>query len=135
MKNFLTGINLNGNDLINANNLYTKTQIDEALGLVVPTTTKINGKELSSDINLTADDLGVSSLGKYAINIGNGTNNSFTITHNLGVSNVLDIVVSIYEVSTKAQVYTDITIIDSNSLTVSFTEIPTSNQYRIVIIG
>lgn len=69
---------------------------------------------------------------KYATNVGDGTNTTIKITHNLGTE---DISVTLKEVSTKQIVMADIQIVDSNSLNVLFASAPTSGQYRIVVIG
>lgn len=69
-------------------------------------------------------------VGAYSTNVGDGVNTSFTVTHNLNSSSVL---VQLYENATGAQVITDIVITGVNTITVSFTAIPTSNQYKVVI--
>ncbi|ROL55843.1 hypothetical protein D9V84_10545, partial [Bacteroidetes/Chlorobi group bacterium Naka2016] len=71
--------------------------------------------------------------GKYATAIGDGTNTSFVVTHNLGTT---DVVVSIYRNSSPYDiVFTDIEITNSNSITVRFASAPTSNQFRVVVVG
>jgi len=69
---------------------------------------------------------------KYAEDVGDGVNAIFNITHSLETE---DITVNLYEQATKAMVLTDVTIVDTDTVTVSFGEAPTVNQYRIVIIG
>ena len=69
-------------------------------------------------------------VGGYAANIGNGVANSFVVTHNL---NTLDVTTNLIEVSTGNQVLTDISHTTVNSVTVTFSNVPTSNQYRIII--
>lgn len=68
--------------------------------------------------------------GAYSVSIGDGVNTSYTVTHNLGSTSVL---VQLYENSTGAQVMTDIVVTGVNTITVSFTAIPTSNQYKVVV--
>lgn len=71
---------------------------------------------------------------KIAANIvGNGTNNSFNIVHNLSTT---DLTFSIKDVSENEIVYTDIFIIDSNTIQVLFGFAPESNKtYRVTITG
>jgi hypothetical protein len=69
---------------------------------------------------------------KYAEDVGDGVNAIFNITHSLETE---DITVNLYEQATKTMVLTDVTIVDTDTVTVSFGEAPTVNQYRIVIIG
>lgn len=71
--------------------------------------------------------------GKYATAIGDGTNTSFVITHNLGTQ---DVAVSVAEAASPFNVVmTDIQLTSINTITVTFTIAPTSNQYRVVVIG
>ena len=69
---------------------------------------------------------------KASANIGNGSNTSFAITHNL---NSRDVVVNVYDNSTYDTVETDVVRTDANTVTVSFSTPPSSNAYRVVIIG
>ena len=67
---------------------------------------------------------------KFASNIGNGTLTSIPVTHTLGT---LDVNVNVYEISTGIRVGTDITLTDTNTVTIGFTIAPTANQYRVVV--
>ena len=69
-------------------------------------------------------------VGGFAASIGNGVANSFVVTHNL---NTLDVTTNLIEVSTGNQVITDISHTSVNSVTVNFSNVPTTNQYRIII--
>ena len=82
---------------------------------------------------------------KYATTIGNNTNTSFTITHNLGTR---DVQVFIYALITSSvstnpistagkQVQADITIAAASpfNVTVAFTKKPATNQFRVVVVG
>jgi hypothetical protein len=70
---------------------------------------------------------------KYAATIGDGTTTTFTITHNL---NTQDVVVTVREnASPYNVVFADVQITDANNIKVLFATAPSSNQYRVVVIG
>lgn len=75
-----------------------------------------------------------SKTGKHAVTIGDGTNVSYIVTHNLGTT---DVTVLIYDVlsSPYAQVYTDVEITGANSITVRFATAPASGKYRVIVVG
>lgn len=68
--------------------------------------------------------------------VGNGTDTSFTITHNLGTR---DVIVQVYDVTVAGPqydtVYVDAVRSTTNTVTVTFAAAPSSNQYRVVITG
>ena len=70
---------------------------------------------------------------KYSVLIGDGSATSYTVTHNLGVSN--DVHVSVRDVGTNYYVYPDILYVNTNSIQVIFVSAPTTNQYRVTVIG
>jgi hypothetical protein len=61
-----------------------------------------------------------------------GVATSYAITHNLGTR---DVAVNVYDNATYETVETDIVRTDANTVTVSFAVAPTSNAYRVVIVG
>jgi hypothetical protein len=70
---------------------------------------------------------------KYAANVGDGTNTSYTITHNLGTK---DVIVSVYDNSSPfAEVICDVQHTSTSAITLLFSVAPTSNQYRVVVHG
>lgn len=70
---------------------------------------------------------------KYAASVGNNSGTSFAVNHNL---NTTDVVVMVKEVGGGlAQVFPDVVMTDANNVTVSFTVAPTTNQYRVIVIG
>ena len=70
---------------------------------------------------------------KYAANVGDGSNTSYTVTHNLGTK---DVQVTIYDNSSPyAEVIADVQHTSTTAVTVLFSVAPTSNQYRVVVQG
>lgn len=69
---------------------------------------------------------------KVSANVGNGTNTSFAITHNLGTR---DVVVNVYDNSLYDTVETDVIRTDNNTVTITFTVAPATDAYRVVIVG
>jgi hypothetical protein len=70
---------------------------------------------------------------KYTQLIGDGTSQSITVTHNL---NTTAVVVSVYAAASPyAEVICDVLHASVNTVTLIFTEAPTSNQYNVAIIG
>jgi len=63
-------------------------------------------------------------------NVGDGSNTSYAITHNL---NSRDVIVQVYDNATYDTVYTDVIRTSVNVVTVTFATAPASNAYRVVI--
>ena len=69
----------------------------------------------------------------YSTTIGDGTNTTYTVTHSLGVAS--DSFVIIRDTTTNYYVYPDILYVGTNSIQVIFVSAPTTNQYRVTVIG
>jgi hypothetical protein len=70
---------------------------------------------------------------KHAATIGDGSNVSYTVTHNF---NTRDVQVSVYQNSgTYDAVLAEIEHTDANSVTVKFNTAPASNALRVVVVG
>ena len=67
---------------------------------------------------------------KYSANVGGST--SIAVTHNLGTK---DVVVTVRENATDAVVECDITMTDTNTVTLGFAVAPSAGAYRVVIVG
>jgi hypothetical protein len=78
----------------------------------------------------TANGYGVR---KLAFNVGNGSATSYTVNHALATR---DVTVHLFEnASPYAQVEADVEHTDSNNLAIKFAVAPTSDQYRVVVVG
>lgn len=66
----------------------------------------------------------------YVANIGNGVATAYAITHNL---NSTDVDVTVFRVSSGAQVIVDNVRTNANTVTLTFSTAPTTNQFRVLI--
>lgn len=69
---------------------------------------------------------------KYAIDIGDGTSTTITVTHSLGS---MDVVTVLYNKSTGEVVDTDIVNATTNTVTLTFASAPGTAAYRAVVHG
>ena len=70
---------------------------------------------------------------KYSASVGDGTNTTYTVTHNLGTK---DVQVTVYDNSSPyAEVMVDVQHTSTTAIAVLFSVAPTSNQYRVVVQG
>jgi len=81
---------------------------------------------------LVLADLPSGSVKSYSADVGDGASLTYVITHNLGT---LDIVAQVYEVASGALVECDVVRTSTTQATLTFTTIPTSNQYRVTIVA
>lgn len=85
----------------------------------------VNANDVAIDTSVVAR--------KYAVSVGDGAQTSFTVTHNL---NNQDVHTQVREVATNNVVECDIQNNGVNTVVVTFSPaVPTSNQYRVVVIG
>lgn len=110
-----------GLDLVDNAKQATKTEFDT------------HNNDAARHVTTTERNTWNSKPDKTMVNIGNGTNTSFVINHNL---NSQDVIVMIREVATPFNVvHADVAITSASSITVSFGAAPALNQYRATIIG
>jgi hypothetical protein len=64
--------------------------------------------------------------------IGNNSDTTLAFTHNL---NTEDIIVELYDAATKQTIYADVVRTSVNAISITFAYAPTTNQYRVVVIG
>jgi hypothetical protein len=68
---------------------------------------------------------------KHVESIGNGAGTQFAVEHNFGTT---DVAVSVYEISSGAEVFADV-LRESHKVNIGFSTAPTTNQYKVVVIG
>lgn len=69
----------------------------------------------------------------YAVDVGNGSDTSITVTHNLGTK---DVILSVFDNTTPfAEVDVTVEHTSTNVITLQFNTAPTTNQYRTVVLG
>lgn len=68
----------------------------------------------------------------YTTTIGNGSSTTITVTHNLGTRNV---VVSVKNASTYAEVECDVAATTTNTVTLTFATAPTQDQYTVTVFS
>ena len=66
----------------------------------------------------------------FATSIGDGSNTSYTVTHNLGTQ---DVIVQLYDASSLDTVYADVVRTSTSVVTIDFATAPTTNDIRVLI--
>lgn len=91
-----------------------------------------NGGTGANTAQIARQNLGATT--KFAQSIGDGLGGtSYTVTHNLGSQ---DVVVMLREAGAPfSKVEADIQFTDNNSILINFAVAPTTNQYRVIIVG
>lgn len=137
----VSGSNTNVSGILQVNNIdvsisghnHTSSNISDfnsSVSGLLPVTNVIAGsgiEVLSSSGSFTIN------LDAYSVLIGDGSATSFIVTHNLGATN--DVHVSVRETATNYHVYPDVKYVNADSVLIEFVNAPTSNQYRVSIIG
>lgn len=105
-------------------------------GAVILNSDDINVGNTTDSITKKLNELSaaISSAGKrYTTTIGNGTDTSFVVNHNLNSNNCI---IQVSEASSPfAVVIPDIELTDNNKCTIRFREAPSTNEFKVNIIG
>ncbi|PTU25922.1 hypothetical protein DA469_21220 [Bacillus subtilis] len=134
--NVSIGLNV-GNQIEVIDRSITKSKLGTDLaGLGLEQNTDGSLKIKLNDSRLATDADGLKIVGslnpKFATTIGDGTTTSFTVNHNF---NTRDVIVQVFDNETFANVSTDVVRVDENNITVSFSQAPTLDQYRVVVMS
>lgn len=112
------------------------SSVNNKTGNVVLTSDDINVGNTSQSITTMLSELSnaIANAGKrYSSVIGNGTDTSFVINHNLNSSNCI---IQVSQVaSPHAVVIPDIELTSDNSCTIKFRKAPTASEFKVNIIG
>lgn len=138
-----TGINLEFRSFTDTSSINVTQNVDDTIKLdAIPggidknalggsALSVANGGTVQTTVSGIKTALGI--VNKYSADIGDNSQTTFTIVHNL---NSLDTVSQVrYNTTPKSVVEPDIETIDANTTKISFSIAPTVNQFRIIIIG
>lgn len=84
-------------------------------------------------ITVAADSIAIDTavvVRKFAVTIGDASATAIAVTHSLGT---LDVIVTVYEVATGAEVDVDVVHTSTTVVTVTFGVAPALNSYRVVV--
>lgn len=87
---------------------------------------QLGGVTLAFEAVSTTED-----LLKYAANVGDGTNTSYTVTHSFSSR---DVVVAVYDNATYEEVVPLTVHATTNTITVQFATAPSTDAYRVVVL-
>jgi hypothetical protein len=71
-------------------------------------------------------------LKKFSQSVGDGSATSYAVTHNIGTR---DVIVVVYNNSTNDEVFCDVVHTSTTVVTVVFASAPSSNAFRVTVIG
>ena len=100
------------------------TEASGVLAVGAGTGITVNANDVAVDTSIVAR--------KFSQDVGNGSLTTITVTHNLGT---LYVQVELFENSSGATVFCDVTNRATNAVDLVFATAPTSAQYRVVVIG
>jgi hypothetical protein len=82
--------------------------------------------------NATDARAALGAVTKYSETIGDGTEDTFVISHNFGTS---DVTVSVRDAATGEVVMVSVSVTNNNAVTVEFASAPASDEFRVTVIG
>ena len=95
-----------------------------------PTAPSASASTDSTQIATTAFTQDAIDARSYAVNIGDGTNTSYTITHSLGTR---DVIIQLYDASSYDTVFADVVRTNTTQATITFASAPTTNDVRVLV--
>lgn len=95
-----------------------------------PTAPSASAATDSTQIATTAFTQNAIDARTYATSIGDGTNTSYTITHNL---NTRDVIIQLYDASSYDTVFADVVRTNTTQATITFASAPTTNDVRVLV--
>jgi hypothetical protein len=139
--NLLTGkvFKINGTEVLSGSTLGSGVTGSSLTSVGTITTGVWNGTDIAvvdggtgaSDAAGAKTNLGF--MTRYATSVGDAAATSFTVTHSL---NTRDVIVQVREVAAPyAVVIADVATTTADTVTVAFATAPSSNQYRVTVIG
>jgi hypothetical protein len=139
--NLLTGkvFKINGTEVLSGSTLGSGVTGSSLTSVGTITTGVWNGTDIAvvdggtgaSDAAGAKTNLGF--MTRYATSVGDAAATSFTVTHSL---NTRDVIVQVREVASPyAVVIADVAATTADTVTVAFATAPSSNQYRVTVIG
>ena len=124
--------------MVSGSNSVSVTYTDSSNSLAIDTTLATTSY-LSKTSGLAVDIASVETklvtdgfAKKVAASVGNGTATSYAVQHNLGSR---DVQVQVFDNASYDTVECDVVRTDANTVTVSFTTAPSSDAFRVVVVG
>ena len=129
---------INGTQVLNATQLGSGV-VNSSLATVGTIT---SGTWTATDIGVSHGGTGASTasaaranlgvMEKVTATIGDGSATSYAITHNRSTT---DVMVQVYDASSNDTVFANVTRNSTSQVTVSFASAPSTNAYKVVVIG
>jgi hypothetical protein len=121
--------------VVSGTGIVEATQVQ---AVVVSATPPTAGQVLTATSSTAANWQSPTASGSYATTIGDGSSLVYTVTHNLGTE---DIVVEVHTIPTGSPPFAgemeivDVTIVDANTVTVTYGVAPALNSERVVVLS
>jgi hypothetical protein len=125
--------NVTINASINAGAVGTNQIADNAITTVKIANESVTYAKLAQDVrDAIAGSGGGGGTRIFQTTIGNGTDSTYTVTHNFNTTNVE---ISLTLLSTKEKIGAKVEVLNSNQIRVSFISPIASNSVRVIVIG
>ena len=91
---------------------------------------KLTSADADADRTITLPNATGGVAVTYSTTIGDATNTSYTVTHNL---NTRDVIVQLYDASSFETVHADVVRTNTTQITITFASAPASNDIRVLV--